>query len=290
MHGPTTPFGLIYGNSGLGKTTALLYAFPHGRFIAPPRCLDPARTVCGIALRKDQVFESVRTIMDVLRVMRQRDSRPLIVDDLSIICEQTVKAIPSEANRYAKWEQIFSLIMEIRELALYRETPVFLSAHQREPHVNDAGTREIGGIDLQGKGRARLPAACNLVIHVVPGCRPHKGSWQTVCRVRPGSQDHMSSKDRYNILRDGTPFNLGEILRIAGLEIPRIPAVDSWADLIEAAAGLYVESPKSLPDILRNVHTTLGEESRFVRSWVIQDFIDRAEILMKLDPRLCGPR
>ena len=36
-----------YGPSGIGKTTDLLYSFPHGLFVAPPGALKPAEKVVG---------------------------------------------------------------------------------------------------------------------------------------------------------------------------------------------------------------------------------------------------
>jgi hypothetical protein len=290
---PSTPFILLYGPSGLGKTTDLLYAFPHGRFIAPPRALEPARTVCGITLRDDQAPKDIRTLQDVIKAVKAKDSRPVIVDDTTILAEQTLAAMPpvyssqGKLDQYAPWNLLATLFLELREAALYKDVPVVLSFHRAEATINKAGVRVLGGPAIKGQSKVTLPTACNLVLHGVLKSRLH-GAWPAVCRVKPADLDYLPSKDRYNVIRDGCPMNLGEILRIAGLEMPRTKEVDEFEPLIDEVATALVElgsdkeAVKPAGALLDDLRESLADESKFVRNWVVRDTQDRAEILLKL--------
>jgi hypothetical protein len=96
----TKPYGganvvaAVYGPSGLGKTVDMLYSFPTGLFVAPPGALKPAHNVVGHV--PDSVEAS--TIMEATEIVKKHGKAgqysAIIVDDFSLLAEQTVS--PSE--------------------------------------------------------------------------------------------------------------------------------------------------------------------------------------------------
>jgi hypothetical protein len=106
--------------------------------------------------------------------------------------------------------------------------------------------------------------------------------WNAVCRLRPADMDHLPSKDRYNVIRDGTPFNLGEILRAAGLDVPRVKEVEVYEPIIQEVAWECLDDMSQVKAKLTELQSALADEPKHVRRWVMRDVWDRIDIRNRL--------
>jgi hypothetical protein len=282
------PLILYYGNSGLGKTVAALYAFPHAEYIAAPGSLIPSETVCGFTLRPEQVHSDVRTLDDAIKLIKKSPSKQIIIDDMTILADQTAVQAKSDfgGDKFGAWDLVYAKFMELRQEARYKGALIVANAHLKDPGKDADGRRVLGTVDFPGSGRKKFPAAFEMVLH----CENRKRlyGWGAVVRAKPSDPEFTATKDRLNVSFDGAPLNFAELLRCYGIECSRIEglSIPEIESLIEAVSGEIYTSllAKQLDDVdtllsdTRAMLVELGVTNHKHQDWILRDTFDRADI------------
>ncbi len=269
----------LYGPSGLGKTTDLLYSFPNGLFVAPPGALKPAYHVVG------HVPQSVeaQTIMDATKIVADlKKSNPkgfdaVVVDDFSLLAESTVAALEKKHTGFKLWGAVRDAVLDFRDTARHAGMHVVLTAHESAPRTMN-GSFIRGGPKLPGRLPEDVPTACDIVLRAT-----HDGTrrgWHACYRCTVDDPQWVT-KDRHGVTPDRSPMNLAEILRMAGYTIRRAPGLDWQEELVAAFATTLVENPgqeKALMAEVVEIARERTDNDLHVR-WVMRDALDRAALL-----------
>ena len=274
----------IYGPSGLGKTTDLLYSFPNGLFIAPPGALKPAHHVVG------HVPQSVEaaTIMDATAIVAKlAKSNPegfnaVIVDDFSLLSESTVAALEKKHSGFKLWGAVRDAVLAFRDTSRHAGLHVVLTAHESAPRTMN-GTFIRGGPRLPGRLPEDLPTACDIVLRAAQDST--RRGWHACYRCTVDDTQWVS-KDRHGVTPDRAPMNLGEILRMAGYPLTRAPGLEWQEELVEAISNLLVAG--SLPmGTSADERSIVAEAVELAREathnelhirWMLRDALDRAAL------------
>lgn len=278
-------FGIIYGRPKVGKTVALISAFPDGLFITPaggslsgshlgwsPETLEVSDSV-GM----QQIGEIVRT--------RGQDYPAIIIDDFSLVCDAEVARCQKSFNGFAAFDEFNKRTTSLRDVCREAQCHVFLIMHEQAPReVKKPGsTRFIhGGPLIAGwQMSEKLPAMVDLVVRVVHDDEA-PGQWPFMLEAGPDA-DYITG-DRLGVMPDRFPMNLREVMLAAGYDIPR-PEALAWMDeKVEAAArALVKEMSKGDPDV-RPILTKMAKslsgkvkDHRHIR-WVLNDSLHRAQL------------
>lgn len=247
---PTDPaFVLVYGRSGIGKTVACGWAAPTGLALAAPNALTSVLTTCGYGL----AYAPVGSIGDVLAVMQdlatkreaaEKAKKPwvppfdaILVDDLSFLAEQTLAHLENvrKLSGFKLWDALRDDILSFRDLARFAGVHVIVNAWEQVPQVKADGTRVLGGPMLSGKLPEKMPAMCDLVLRM--RYEPARKPWPAVFECHPDGAYVM--KDRFTVVPDVCPPNLGEILRFAGYKLARHPSLPWQEDAVEQIAQQF---------------------------------------------------
>ena len=318
---PTEPaFGLTYGEVGLRKTTGCAEAFAaRGVFICRPGGLLPASSYLGLRadLRQRSVVEvHVATLYDVLRVMPvlvSKGYQHLVIDDLSMIADDTVKKIDDddELRGWDKWRELRNLIIDLRVLGRKLACNVWLNAHSRDPYTDDHGVPQDGGPLLPSKNQtSKIPHEVDLVWRVVEDPSRPGRTRAARAAIDAGATPRWWAKDRHSVAPPRGPANLRVLLERAGYVLGR-PAGLEWQDAVvvgmrEALAARVgpVEQDDDFggkvldrPATLRALYQTgarLGVEAQrrcLSRgwapehiSWALRDGMAHAELDLLADP------
>lgn len=281
-------FGLVYGQSGLGKTTDMLYSFPTALFIGPANGFLPGQTVCGYQPRSVDV-SLISEITQVLTATGRGSTAGsaaaqarthLVVDDLSAISENTVRHWQKRGlSRWPLWGKVREEFIDFALAARRYRVDVYLSAWEDEPKT-DYETQKYtrGGPRLHGSISDTLPYLCDFVYRAVrqPGLKP----WP-VNYLSAASRDYPM-KDRFNVVaRLGqAPMNLAEILRLRGVSVPRHAGLPWQEGVVEAIAGAM--EPMSQAHLYAFANECYaGLRERFgpeAARWTVRDALDRVRL------------
>ena len=285
---PSIPmFGVVYGASKLGKTTAALYDFPTAIFVAQPGALKPALGVVG-NVPKSVDLENIQAVGTLLREIAAlpaaRRPSAVVVDDFSLLAERTVtqleKRYASAKNGYEVWSAVRTVVLEFREIARHCGVHVLLTAHESAPTMKN-GAFVRGGPRLPGRLPEDLCAACDAVFRVdVDELRI--GPWPAVVRCSPLDRNYISG-DRHGIAYDKAPLNLAELLRAAGYWLPRAPGLE-WAEEVVEALAVALAGATERTAVLREAVEPLRRHpaSDLAIRWIFRDALDRAAIRARL--------
>ena len=280
---PAPPFVLVYGPSGVGKTTDSLLSFPAGLFAAAPGALDSAESVGGF--RPNGSVHEVRTIEDAIQLIEIEAKKPpakrarsLVVDDFSFLAQESESHWRKRLSGYKMWEKLRSLGLEFRTSARYAGMAVILNCWEQAPKRRDDGTAIRGGPMVPGRLPEQLPAMANMVLRA--GTDNLRKPWSGVYRCRLQSDYVM--KDRYDVATLGNgcvPMNLRELLRRVGFTYPRLwewqePVVTEIADKL---GELDAQHDATVLNHYYGVLTSKGIDPRHAR-WTCRDGMDRAHL------------
>ena len=140
----------IYGPSGAGKTTDLLYSFPNGIFIAPPGAIKPAHKVVGHVPESTEAATIMEATELVKKLGQNKKYDAIIVDDFSLLAEQTVAALEKKLSGFKLWGEMRNVVLAFRDTARRAGMHVVLTAHESTPRTVN-GTFIRGGIMLPGR-------------------------------------------------------------------------------------------------------------------------------------------
>lgn len=277
------PFGgdnvvaVIYGPSGHGKTSDLLYSFPRGLFIAPPGALKPAYGLVG------HVPESIeaKTVMEATKILKansaSRKFDAVVVDDFSLLAEATVSELEKKLSGFKLWGALRDVVLEFRDTARHAGLHVALSAHESTPKTS-SGIFVRGGPRLPGKLPEDLPTACDIVLRTrYDGTRQRGWHIAYSCNI---DDPQWVTKDRHNVTPVLAPMNLAEILRCAGYTIQRAPGLEWQEGIVAALAQALLETPNEERELMAEAIALCREqtENALHTRWVMRDALDRAAL------------
>lgn len=239
--GKAPVLGLIYAPSKTGKTTDCLYSFTRALWFAAPGALKPSESVCGYAIPDSNVIdaESIPYVEALIAKLKPGKVDAVVVDDLSLLAERTVRHfVALRYSGFDLWRAVRDAFLALRETARRKSLHVILNAHDQGPRmINNARMR--GGPLLPGKAADDIPKACDFVLRAQPIPRLDKAvGWPVVYRCTPEDPDYVSG-DRDNVTADRSPMNIGEILRLAGYNLPRLAALPWQERMVENASKLF---------------------------------------------------
>jgi hypothetical protein len=284
--------GLSYGPSGIGKTTDTGLSFPNALFIAAPGALQSVKNVAGYT----PLVESATTIPDVTKLItaigqykaKGSDTKidAVVVDDFSYLAEQTFAQLEKKFNGFRLWGELRDAIIDFRNAARFAKVHIVVNCWEQPPKDKMGGGRVKGGPMLSGNLPEQVPAMFDMVLRcgLDPMRKPWPGIYQCV------ADPNYIMKDRLNIASAAhpAPMNMAELIRAAGYEISRLPAL-SWQEEIVAkvSAQMVAEGAARDKDIANAVFSDLaknGVPPAHAR-WTLRDAMDRTVIRRALDAR-----
>jgi hypothetical protein len=268
----------IYGPSGVGKTTDLLYSFPNGHFIAPPGALKPAHNVVGFVPSSGEAASIMDATKAVAALAKANPNKfdAVIVDDFSLLAEFTIAQLEKKYTGFKLWGVLRDTVLEFRDTARHAGLHVVLTAHESTPRtVNGVFVR--GGPRLPGRLPEDVPTACDLVLRAAH--EPTRRGWHASYRCTIDDPNWVS-KDRHGVCPDRAPMNTAEILRAAGYTIRRAPGLEWQEDLVEALATAVVADGSQEKALMAEAVEICGEytDNPLHVRWVMRDSLDRAAL------------
>lgn len=259
-HDPS--FSIEYGDLKAGKTADVLSAF-HERavYVAAPGALSPAESVWGFPQPKIHdlgTFKEIREFGEKL----PSGALALVIDDATLIADRTANYYESKGiTGWDMWRAVVSSAIKMRDSLRRKGIHIAMTTHANAAYI-EQGVRRKGGPAFQGQSRQKIPAAADLLLRAEARSGGGVG-WPYVYRTAPHADWLQGS--RYDT-PDNAPMNLGEILRAAGFEIPRLRGLEWQEGLATALAGKLLSPPG-----LGNVEHVTATLSR-VRDYALQKF------------------
>ena len=261
----------------MGKTTDTIYSFMRGLFIALPGTLTPALSVVGSvpqavpAHTMDDLEKAIKT--HVVGKAGQYDA--VIVDDFSLIVTNTrdeMEKNPKFKDGRALYGALGRRVIDFLNLCRSLGIHVILNCHAKYPKDGEPGGPALPGALLQG-----VPKLCDMVLRVDHD--PVRRPWPAVYRAGLWAGSDWITGDRWNVVVDKAPMNLGEILRAAGFKVSRAPGMEWAEDLVENAT-MAVLGGGQLPSVVKDVATLLRAQNvpDSQVGWVLRDLKDRVEL------------
>lgn len=271
---------LIYGPSGIGKTTDNGYSFPRALFVAAPGALNSVKSVCGY----EPKIYNVATIMEATSLIEQVSKHfdYIVFDDFSFLAEQTFNVMEKRFNGFKLWGELRDAVLAFRDKSRSCGVNIILNAWEQSPKQKDSG-RIRGGPKLSGNLPEQLPAMCDVVLRAVH--EPRRKPWPAVYRC--SSDPNWVMKDRFDVATrcDPAPMNLAEMLRAAGVEVPRhvdLPKQEAQVQTIsEALTGDPIGDAETANACFKALRDS-GVSYTAAR-WTLRDALDRAVIRRVLD-------
>lgn len=264
----------IYGPSGAGKTTDLLYSFPNGIFIAPPGAIKPAHKVVGHVPESTEAATIMEATELVKKLGQNKKYDAIIVDDFSLLAEQTVAALEKKLSGFKLWGEMRNVVLAFRDTARRAGMHVVLTAHESTPRTVN-GTFIRGGPKLPGRLPEDVPTACDLVLRA--SFDGNRRGWHGCYRCTIDDTQWVT-KDRHGVTPDRAPMNTAEILRAAGYFIRRPPGLEWQEELVEALASAMTADPSSEAALVQEAIELAREhtdDDLHIR-WVLRDSLDRS--------------
>jgi hypothetical protein len=271
-------FVMVFGGSGLGKTTDMIYAMPRALLIGTPAAFKSSVGRVGIALDKSQ-FREVNRISEITKLIERLPPEfdGVVVDDYSLTAEKTFAALEAKYSGFKLWGALRDENLEFRDAARSCKKHVLLNCHEVGPQTKN-GVFMRGGPKLPGKLPEDMPVQCDLVLRAFH--EPTRlGAWPVVYRCGP-TDPMFTTKDRHDVTPDMAPMNLGEIMRTAGYALRRWPGLE-WLDqvaemlaqtLVQAQPHHYATVKQQAVDYMMSKHT---QDDRHIL-WGLRDGFDRA--------------
>ena len=266
------PFICVYGNSGIGKTTDMGFAFPHALFIASAGATKSIVSTCGYTPRETHVH----TVEEATQIVQQMadgkiDGSAIVIDDFSYMVEASLSKMQEKYSGWTVYGKLRDEIFHFRRTAREAGITVALNCWLAMPTTLEDGSLKRGCPKLPSDYGENIPAMCDLVLRgdVYKQHRPHPYAYYADSSVE------WVGKDRDGGTPSPAPMNLAEILRLNGYDVPRLAdwqeeKVESISQLIDndrkVAKEVYAQLLEKLPD-----HPHLAY-------WTIRDALDRSTL------------
>jgi hypothetical protein len=269
---PLAAFALIYGESGLGKSTDMAATFPGALFVCRPGGMTPAASFLGITVREIHV-RTLEEVIGLIPLAKEHGHDSVVVDDLSLLAESTDRDFEvsgkAARNKFAKYVHLNTLCASLREQGRFVGIHFAANAHER-PRGKDAQGRERSG----GPKMASWNMA-ESVVHeasIVLRCTQdasRRDKWKSVYDV---GGDGWVGKDRMTAAAARSPQNLRAILTAGGYTLARTPGLE-WQDEVVGSVKSKLDSGEdhaSLVEALWPKLTGAGLDPRHV-AWALRD-------------------
>jgi hypothetical protein len=284
--------GLSYGPSGIGKTTDTGLSFPNALFIAAPGALQSVKNVAGYT----PLVENATTIPDVTKMIntiasyraKGADTKidAIVADDFSYLAEQTFAQLEKKFNGFRLWGELRDAIIEFRNAARNAKVHIIVNCWEQPPKDKMGGGRVKGGPMLSGNLPEQVPAMFDMVLRcgLDPMRKPWPGIYQCV------ADPNYIMKDRLNIASAAhpAPMNMAELIRAAGYEVSRLPAL-AWQEEIvsKVSAQMVADGAARDKDTANAVFSDLikNSVSPAHARWTLRDAMDRTVIRRALSAR-----
>lgn len=277
----------VYGPSGMGKTTDLIYSFPRGLFFARPGALKPSFNVVGYTPANVPVTTIEAAIAQVEAEAKAKRYDTLVVDDFSLMVNDSFNVIEAaqtgKANGFAIWGELNRKICKLRDTARMCGMHVIFSCHESAPTTKD-GRFIRGGPKLPGKLPEDFPGVVDTVLRTA--LDKGRVGWHGVYKCTIDDPNYVT-KDRHGVVPETAPMNLGEILRLAGYAIHRAEGLEWQEEIAQAVAeellGIkvdagYAKKSAAVAQEAVKVMDTVTDNKLHQR-WALRDGFDRATLL-----------
>lgn len=286
------PLVLAYGPPGAGKTTDMIYSFPHALFICAPGSTKSGVNLIGHTPEPYNI-QDLAAVTAYLPQVKKAGYRQVVIDDLSAIAEKTEAICKATYKGWAVSNNIRRIMSEFRETVRYLDLTVACNAWESAPKVKETtpkdkegnirpGAEETyvktkGGPKLPMDFAEGLPALFDNVYRAKPPPESAKGNrWQGTYLTR-GDDDYVA-KDRDAMTPVVAPMNLGQILRFSGYELPYM--YDWQAEQVQRVCGLFGDV-KDDAKVAQGAYSELlgaGLDPRQAR-WVVRDAYDLKKLI-----------
>lgn len=281
---PALPlFGIEYAPPKCGKTTQSVMSFPNATFIGEFGAIKPLEETTGWLVKDIRPAKTVKDAVKILvDIAAKKKQKFLVVDDLSLLVENSVIALEKQfgIDGRALYSELFKDIVMLRDRAIESGVHVWMNAHLQPPQTKD-GVFIHGGPKLPGKNPASIAAKVQTIVktEVNPA---KKTGWPMVYRASPLDKQYFSG-DRWGMVFDMAPQNVGELMRERGFVVPRAVGLEWQEDIAEsfaldAMAIPVKEQVKGMAELLKSYMSLLSDYDPRHAYWAIRDGQDRAII------------
>lgn len=300
------PFGVIVGETNLGKTVETIYSWgANALFLAQPNAVVVAKTVCGYDI-SNQIYpvSSVEECIDVIPSAKAQGWSAVVIDDLSLLMKTTaalaadrhkvmVKKDGKEREGYdfAMYTDLASTTIQLSNVGRWAGIPVIASAHVQPPFFHTKKKVQYPeGPDLSWKPLVRvLPHASDFCLFAAQR-PPGAPAWDTRADCDRGNV-LSTAGDRYNLAPPkGGPLNTGELVREAsrryGLNyyVPRPIGMEWMEDVAEHVAQYMCAGHEQLAVTTPwKEHLRKDGRNELHVAWALRDGVHRARFRMHAD-------
>ncbi len=279
-------FVLLYGRSGLRKTTSMIEAFPLAAWAASPGALAPSASFLGLPyqdiLARTFYVQTLEQILGLFEKVGGAGYPAFCVDDTSLLAESTEAALRATdpRNPFAPIRNLNTRTAQLRNLGRYMGVHFGMTLHEKGAGTDGQGVDHKGGPKMPTWNTGdSLVNAADFVAHVAedpkrPG-RPGPG--RAVFDV--GHDSHWETDDRYTVAPPRGPANLRVLLTRAGFQLPRWPGLE-WQDGIAAMVSGRIQGGEERNAVVRDCFAQLRAQNIDDRhtAWAVRDGLDDAEI------------
>jgi hypothetical protein len=271
-------FSVVYGQSGLGKSTDMAATHPNGLFVCRPGGMQCAGSFLGLGVREAHV-RTLEEVIGLIPVAKDAGHDAIIVDDLSLVAESSSRDIDiNERNRYAKFDKMNVLTATLREQGRYVGIHFAANAHERTSGHDSQGRPRPGGPKLPSWNMSdSVVHEASLVLRATTD-NSIKLPWQAVYDRGDGST--WVGKDRHSATQPRNPQNLRAILTLGGYTLARAPGLE-WQDEVVNQVREKLQSGEDRSTLIETVWTRLtgkgGLDPRHV-AWALRDALATVEL------------
>lgn len=276
-------FALVYGQSGLGKSTDMAATFPNALFVARPGGMQSAQSFLGIGVAEAHV-RTLEEVINLIGYAKQRGHDAIVVDDLSLLAESTERdldatmATEGNRNKFAKYNVLNGLAASLREQGRFAGIHFACNAHERVAGTDAKGASRNGGPKLPSWNMGdSIVHEASLVLRVAKDAQRTQ-QWQTVYDCQ--HERMWVGKDRLTATATRSPHNMRAILTAGGYTLSRAPGLE-WQDDVALAVAQKAADGQETADIVALLWPKLvgnaGFDPRHV-AWAIRDGLASAEL------------
>jgi hypothetical protein len=267
-----SPFIVIYGKSGYGKTCDVGAAFPGALFIASEGAVSSIQSWFGISVARTQVPTLMELNKNFPAWIKGGKYTALVVDEFDFLAEETMTALEKRVTGFKLFGALRNEVALTARIARDASLPVIFTALEKPPKIKEDGTKILGGPHLTGDLPEKLPGMADIVLRATKD--PLRKPWPVIYTT-DGGTDYVG-KDRYSIVPNPSPLNLGEILRVRF----NVPRIHSWQEekVVELSTALLKGEPKDDVTVINAYYPYLlsaGIPPQAAK-WTVRDGWDRA--------------
>lgn len=298
----TTMVGASYCPSGLGKTTDMLYSFPRGLFLGRNEAFRPASFVgyTPVVVPVRGIRGARAIIEELIRTHRIHEFDAVVIDDATIMMDETVSDMEAGRNGYRKatgwalWGGVIDELLEFLELCRSSLSVVWFTGHESPPTIKQ-GQAIRGSISLPGKLPEKFPALIDTIVRIRAAPNRKGRGWPVEVWCGGPLDPTYITKDRNTVIPEIAPLNTAEYLRASGIPLRRAPGLEWMDGAVDALASrMYdVTQPmiaegkmpmeidameKQIVTAFRGKLSEKGVTDPRQVAWVLRDAYDRIDL------------